>query len=322
LDPILSGFTKKLYSQIYSADQPAGRLCAAWAEKLGLSTEVLIGVGAMDAHMGAIGGQIKPYYLSKVIGTSTCDILVAPEADMSGKFVPGICGLVNDSVIPGMIGMEAGQSAFGDVYAWFKNILSWPLKNILNQSALSDNNLIDITIDKIIPELSRAASSLEVEEESELSLDWFNGRRTPDANALLKASITGLDLGSNAPSIFRSLAESTCFGSKAIVDRFAEHHIPVKGLIGIGGIARKSPFIMQMLADALNMPIKINKSEQTAALGAAMFAATVAGIYKKIEDAMDAMGQGFDREYFPDAGKALLYSRRYLKYKAIGKLQG
>jgi L-ribulokinase len=321
LDPLLSGFTKRLYNKTYTADQPAGTLCAAWAEKLGLNTNVLIGIGAMDAHMGAVGGQIKPYYLSKVIGTSTCDILVAPEEDMYGKYVPGICGLVNGSVVPGMIGMEAGQSAFGDVYAWFKNLLLWPLKKIQHHTAFQDNIIIEDTISNMIPELSVAASSIQPDEDSELSIDWFNGRRTPDANPLLKGSIAGLNLGSDAPAVFRSLVEATCFGSKAIAERFAEQNIPVKGLIGIGGIARKSPFVMQMLADVLNMPIKINKAEQTAALGAAMFAATVSGIYPKIEEAMDTMGQGFDREYIPDAGKAPIYLKRYEKYKLMGKIQ-
>lgn len=320
LDPLLAGFTNRLYNQTYTADQSAGTLCALWAEKLGLSTDIRVGVGAMDAHTGAVGGQIEPFYLSKVIGTSTCDILVAPESEMNGKYVPGICGLVNGSVIPGMIGMEAGQSAFGDVYAWFKNLLTWPLKKIPGQDASLDQ-MIDAIQDRIIPELSQAAALIEVDGQNELSVDWFNGRRTPDANASVKACITGLSLGSDAPSIFRSLAEATCFGSKAIVDRFAEQNIPVKGLIGIGGIARKSPFIMQMLADVLNRPIKINRSEQTSALGAAMFAATVAGIYDKVEDSMMAMGQGFDREYHPDPAKADTYARRYQKYKALGALQ-
>ena len=318
LDPLLSGFTLRLYKQTYTADKPAGKLCKEWAEKFGLSQDVIVGIGAMDAHTGAVGGQIEPYYLSKVMGTSTCDILVAPPNEMKGKYVPGICGLVNGSVIPGMIGMEAGQSAFGDVYAWFKNILAWPLNFIVNEEISSNLNFRDNVIDRIIPELSRHASQLPLDENNELSIDWFNGRRTPDANALLKGSIAGLTLGTDTPKIFRSLVESTCFGSKAIVDRFIEQGVPVKGIIGIGGIARKSPFVMQMLADVLNMPIKINRSEQTSALGAAMFAATAAGIYEKVEDAMDAMGQGFDMEYYPDAEKVPLYFQRYKKYQEMG----
>lgn len=317
LSSLLKGFTSRLYKETFTADKPAGNLSEEWAEKLGLSTDVVVGIGAMDAHVGAVGGQIEPYYLSKVMGTSTCDMLVAPVSEMHGKFIQGICGLVNGSVIPGMIGMEAGQSAFGDVYAWFKNLLSWPLKTIVLQSPLPEK-FIDEIIEKIIPELSKQASQLSLDEESELSTDWFNGRRTPDANPFLKGSITGLTLGSDAPKIFRSLVEATCFGAKAIVDRFVEQGVPVKGIIGIGGVARKSPFIMQMMSDVLNMPIKINKSEQTSALGAAMFAATVAGIYEKTEDAMNAMGQGFDITYFPDNTKAEMYKQRYKKYQSAG----
>jgi len=319
LDTLLAGFTSRLYKQTYTSDKPAGNLCAAWAERLGLNTDVVIGIGAMDAHMGAVGGQIEPYYLSKVMGTSTCDMLVAPVPEMNAKYVQGICGLVNGSIIPGMIGMEAGQSAFGDVYAWFKNILAWPLKHITVQSSFHGNDFIDEIIEKIIPELSRHASQLAFDEESELSIDWFNGRRTPDANPLLKGSISGLSLGSDAPKIFRSLVEATCFGAKAIVDRFIEQGVPVKGLIGIGGIARKSSFIMQMMSDVMNIPIKVNKSEQTSALGAAMFAATAACIYPKVEDAMIAMGQGFDVFYEPDPKKNKLYYKRYKKYISTGK---
>lgn len=318
LDPLLGGFRDRLYSKTYTADQCAGNLSASWAEKLGLSTNVKIGIGAMDAHMGAVGGQISPYSLCKVIGTSTCDMLVAPSSEMNGKFVSGICGVVDGSIIPGMIGMEAGQSAFGDIYAWFNNVLAWPLRHSFNQAPVPDTAWINERIDRLIPELSNQAAQLAWDENSELSIDWFNGRRTPDSNALLKGSITGLSLGSDAPRIFRSLVESTCFGSKAIVDRFIQQNIPVKELIGIGGVARKSPFVMQMLADVLNMPIKINASEQTGALGAAMFAATTAGIYEKVEDAMNGMGKGFDMEYHPDRERAALYGKRYKKYKAIG----
>ena len=314
LDPLLTGFTKRLFTNAYTADKPAGKLSQHWAERLGLSTEVIIGIGAFDAHMGAVGGQIEPYYLSKVMGTSTCDMLVAPVEDMQGKLVKGICGQVDGSVIPGMIGLEAGQSAFGDAYAWFKNILAWPLRNLLREPAVK----IEETIDKIISELSKQASELSLEENSELAMDWMNGRRTPDANQLLKGGFTGLTLATDAPRMFRALVEATCFGAKKIVDRFNEEDIPVKGLIGLGGVAKRSPFIMQMMADVMNMPIRIHRSEQTCAAGAAMFAATAAGIHSKVEDAMAAMGSGFDAEYFPDASKASIYIRRYRQYNDLG----
>jgi L-ribulokinase len=322
LDTLLDGFTGRLFKKTYTADQSAGVISSEWATRLGLPPDTVIGIGAFDAHMGAVGGQIEPFYLSKVMGTSTCDMLVVPEEEVRGVLIEGICGQVPGSVIPGMTGMEAGQSAFGDAYAWFKQILTWPLENILTKSGLTDtstlNRLIDETEEAIIPVLSRLAADLPFDENSELALDWFNGRRTPDANQLLKASITGLNLGSDAISIFRAVVEATCFGAKAIVERFIEQGIPVKGLIGLGGVAKKSPFIMQMMANVMNKPIRINRSEQTCALGAAMFAATAAGIYDKVEIAMQAMGQGFDVVYEPDREMVSMYEKRYEKYKLLG----
>ncbi len=323
LDPLLNCFTSRLFSETYTSDKPAGHLSKEWAERLGLSVDVIVGIGAFDAHMGAVGGQIEPYHLSKVMGTSTCDMLVAPMDDVKGKLIKGICGQVEGSIIPGMMGMEAGQSAFGDAYAWFKNIVAWPLENILLQSSLIDAvtaaALQKETTEKIISGLSKHAAALPLSENDELAVDWLNGRRTPDANQKLKGIIGGLNLGTGAPAIFKAIVESTCFGAKAIVERFNEEGIPVKGLIGLGGVAGKSPFIMQMMADVINMPIRIHKSEQTCALGAAMFAATAAGIYTKVEDAMNAMGQGFEAVYYPGASKTNIYTLRYEKYKAMGK---
>lgn len=322
LDSVLTGITSKLFTDTYTSDEAAGTLSPEWAERLGLSTNVVVGVGAFDAHMGAVGGQIEPYHLSKVMGTSTCDILVAPAADIDGKLIRGICGQVNGSVIPGMIGLEAGQSAFGDTYAWFRNLIAWPL-NVLSSSALISPEtaaaLKDELLAKIIPELSRQAALLPIEEHAELAIDWLNGRRTPDADQTLKGAITGLGLGSDAPRVFRALAEATCFGAKSIVDRFIQEGIPVKGLIGIGGVAKKSPYIMQMMADVLGMPIRIHQFEHTCALGAAMFAAVVAGIYPTVEDAMKAMGRGFDAEYFPNPQNKAIYQKRFEQYISLGK---
>lgn len=322
LDPLLDGFTQRLYKETFTSDVSAGNISAEWAERLGLSADVAIGVGAFDAHMGAVGGQIEPYYLSKVMGTSTCDILVVPQADLDGKLIKGICGQVNGSVIPGMPGLEAGQSAFGDVYAWFKEVLSWPVKNLLRNSALIDANtaaaLEQELLDQIIPELSKQASALPRTDDDELAVDWLNGRRTPDANQELKGVISNLDLGSDAPRIFRALVEATCFGAKNIVDRFTEEGIPVKGIIGIGGVAKKSAFVMQTMANVLNMPIRIHQFEHTCALGAAMFAAVVAGIYPTVEAAMLGMGSGFDKEYVPQQESVSYYEARFLKYKALG----
>jgi len=321
LDPLLKGITSRLFKDTYTSDVSAGNLSAEWANRLGLSTDVVVGVGAFDAHMGAVGGQIEPYHLSKVMGTSTCDILVAPTKDLEGKLIKGICGQVDGSVIPGMLGMEAGQSAFGDTYAWFRKLIEWPLGDILLESKVIDaataKLLRDEVSGKIIPELSRQAALLPIDE-NEVAVDWFNGRRTPDANQELKGAIAGLGLGSDAPRVFKALVESTCFGAKKIVDRFISEGVPVKGIIGVGGVARKSPYIMQMMADVLNMPIRIHSQEQTCAMGAAMFAATAAGIYPTVEEAMAAMGGGFDVEYFPQAATQEIYKRRYQQYNQLG----
>lgn len=322
LDPLLKGFTSRLFTETFTADKAAGQLSSVWASKFGLSTKVVVGVGAFDAHMGAVGGQIEPYHLSKVMGTSTCDMLVAPRADMQNKLVKGICGQVDGSVIPGMVGLEAGQSAFGDTYAWFKNLLTWPLNTMLPGLTYVNDQLAaqiknDIS-DNIVSVLSNEAKRLPVNEEDEIAIDWLNGRRTPDANQNLKASIAGLDLGSTAPHVFKALVEATCFGAKAIVDRFNSQGVPVKGLIGLGGVARKSPYIMQVMSDVLDMPIRIHRSEQTCALGAAMFAATAAGVYVRVEDAMSAMGQSFDMTYSPNPALSSVYGKRYQKYLNIG----
>lgn len=312
LDPLLTGFTKRLFTNTYTAAEAAGTISPDWASRLGLPADVVIGIGAFDCHMGAVGGQIEPYYLSKVMGTSTCDIMVAPRVDMKDKVVRGICGQVDGSVIPGMIGLEAGQSAFGDAYAWFSRLLSWPLQFI------SDPEEKEKIVQQLIPELAKAAAQLPLEDNDELAIDWLNGRRTPDANQLVKGAFTGLDLGTDAPRMFKALVEATCFGAKAITDRFIDEGIPVKGLIALGGVARKSPYVMQTMADVMNMPIRIHSSEQTCAAGAAMFAATAAGLYATLEEAMAAMGQGFDKTYKPIRKNVAYYKKKYKRYKKLG----
>jgi L-ribulokinase len=313
LDPRLKGFTSRLFTETYTSGEAAGTISKEWSERLGLPGNVLIGVGAFDCHMGAVGGQIEPFYLSKVMGTSTCDMMVVPRADMKDKLVRGICGQVDGSIIPGMIGLEAGQSAFGDTYAWYRDLLMWPVKKFMGSSSA------DIE-DKMIAALSDEASGLQTDDDSELAVDWLNGRRTPDANQMLTGAISGLNLGSDAPRIFRAWVEATCFGAKAIMDRFNDEGIPVKGLIGLGGVARKSPYIMQVMANVMNKPLKIHRSDQTCALGAAMFAATIAKIYPDVEEAMSAMGQGFDVCYTPENVSVELYERRFQKYKEFSSL--
>ncbi|WP_129715810.1 ribulokinase [Pedobacter sp. SYP-B3415] len=318
IDPLLDGFTGRLFSETQTSDMAAGTLSSEWAERLGLQTTVVVGVGAFDAHMGAVGGQIEPYHLCKIMGTSTCDILVAPPETIAGQTVNGICGQVDGSVIPGLLGLEAGQSAFGDVYAWFKNLISWPLSQLAaNAGPELESALLGLE-NNLIAMLSEQAAQLPDDDSAPLAIDWLNGRRTPDANQELKAAVTGLSLGTDAPALFRALAEATCFGAKSIVERFEREGVPVRGLIGIGGVAKKSPFIMQLLADVLEMPIRIHQSEHTCAIGAAMFAAVAAGIYPDIDTAMKKMGQGFEKTYMPDSHRFPYLRRRYARYAALG----
>ena len=323
LDPVLAGFRSRLFTETCSSDMKVGNLTPEWAERLGLTTNVAVAVGAFDAHMGAVGAEIKPGALVRIIGTSTCDIMVSDYETMGDKLIPGICGQVDGSVIPGLVGLEAGQSAFGDIYAWFKRVVAWPVENILAKSTLIDEEtkqkLIDETLDQIIPALSDEAMKIPLSESTVLATDWMNGRRTPDANQMLKGTITGLTLASSAPLIFRALVEATAYGSKAIVDRFRENGVEINEVIGIGGIALKAPFVMQVMADVLGMPIKVAKSDQACAFGASMFAAVAAGVYNRVEDAQNAMGMGFSSEYQPDMKNHGLYLEMYKQYVAIGK---
>ncbi|MFW5710175.1 MAG: ribulokinase [Bacteroidota bacterium] len=324
LDPVLKGLRDRLYQDTYTSDEPFGQLTGEWAEKLGLKPGIPVGVGAFDAHLGAIGGEIKPYYLSKVMGTSTCDMLVASMEEMGEKLIRGICGQVDGSITPGMLGMEAGQSAFGDVYAWFRKVLMWPVDNILGKTMLIDETtrrkLLKEIDERIIPDLTEAAQKIPPEESGVIALDWMNGRRTPDANQLLKGVIAGITLGTDAPRIFRALVEATAFGAKKIVERFRDEGVRIDGVIALGGVAKKSPFVMQTVANVLNMPILVAKSDQTCALGSAMAASVVAGIHDDFIAAQQAMGSGFDQEYTPEQDAANAYAAMYVRYNRLGDI--
>ena len=323
LDPLLKGLRERLFKDTYTSDISAGNLTTKWAEKLGLPSDVSVGVGAFDAHLGAVGGEIKPYYLSKVMGTSTCDMLIAPKEDVEGKLVQGICGQVDGSITPGLVGLEAGQSAFGDIYAWFKNVLMWPVEKSLTESKLLDDKtkqaLMNEISDNLISDLSEAASKIPLEESGIVAIDWMNGRRTPYANQALKGAITGLTLGSDAPRIFRALIEATAFGAKAIIERFKNEGVRIDGVIALGGVAKKSPVVMQIVADVLDMPIQVAKSEQACALGSAMAAAVAGGIHQSFEEAQNHMGGGFETEYLPDKANAAKYQKLYTRYMKIGE---
>jgi L-ribulokinase len=323
LDPLLKGIKDRLFKDTYTCDIKVGNLSRAWAERLGLPETVSVGAGAFDAHLGAVGAEIEPYYMSKVMGTSTCDMLIAPADEVGDKLVGGICGQVDGSIVPGMVGLEAGQSAFGDIYAWFSKVLMWPLEHVVARLEGVDpsvrEQLIQETEQKMITSLSEAAEEIDPEDSSVLALDWMNGRRTPDANQNLKGAVMGLTLGSDAPRIFRALVEATAYGAKMIVDRFVEEGVRIDGVIALGGVAKKSPLVMQIVADVLNKPIKVARSEQAVALGSAMAASVVAGIHGTIAEAQAAMGGGFETEYHPDPEKARIYSHLFERYKRFGQ---
>lgn len=312
IDPLLKGLRERLYRDTYTVDYKVGTLTKQWAKRLGLPENVSVGAGSFDAHIGAIGAEIKPYLLCKVVGTSTCDILVAPYKNIGSKLVKGICGQVDGSVIPGMVGLEAGQSAFGDVYAWFKNIISWPLEGLSSDKK-------DKIIESIIPKLSKEAAKQFPGDSGIVALDWINGRRTPYANQNLKGVIAGLNIGSSAVDIFRALVEATAFGAKKIIDRFEEEGIDIKGVVALGGVAKKSPFVMQVLSDVLGVNIKIARSNEACALGAAMCAAVVGGVYKTVPDAQKNMGNGFEKEYKPKKENHQYYKREYNKYSKLAE---
>ncbi len=312
LDPVLGGLRDRLFENTYTSDEAMGQISKEWAEKLGIFDQAVIGVGAFDAHMGAVGGTIEAYSLCKVIGTSTCDMLVAPTEEIGNLLVRGICGQVDGSVIPGMLGMEAGMSAYGDIYAWLQRLVLQPVRELLGEEAA------ETIRKKLIPHLSEKAIQLPLTENDPVAIDWFNGRRTPDANHTLKGAIMGLNLGSDTARVFKALVEATAYGSKNIVDRFVNEGVPIKQVIAIGGVARKSAFAMQTLANVLDMPIKIAKSDQACALGAAMFASVAAGVHASVGEAQEAMSSGFDAIYEPQPEKVEVYKKLYQKFLDLG----
>lgn len=321
LDSSLAELRDRLYDKTYTSDEVAGNLNEEWAEKLGLTTNTVIAVGTFDAHSGAVGAKVEENTLIRIMGTSTCDIMVAPNEIIGDKTVRGICGQVDGSVIPGLMGLEAGQSAFGDVLAWFKDILMWPTQNILMNSNIIDDNqkqlLKEELENNLIRNLTLEAEKIPLSESVPIALDWINGRRTPDANQELKMAINNLSLGTKAPHIFKALVNAICFGAKKIVDRFEEEGVKIEKVIGIGGVARKSPFIMQTLANVLNMPIIIAESDQAPALGAAIYAAVAAGIYPNVQEASQKMGSGFEAEYFPQTDQVEKYAELMKQYQTL-----
>jgi L-ribulokinase len=322
LDPRLVKIAEGLGTETWTSDQAAGLLTAEWAGRLGIPAGIPVAVGAYDAHMGAVGGGVRAGWLVRVMGTSTCDIIVSPKPAGREVLVKGICGQVDGSVVPGMLGYEAGQSSFGDVYAWFKQLILWPVERIVPGIEGIDQGVKEKVLSALskqtLPLLEREGEKIDPLQSGVVALDWLNGRRTPGANQLLTAAIMGLTLGSDAPRVYRALAEATAFGARAIVECFIEQGVAIEGIIGVGGVARKSPFVMQILADVLNIPINVPSSDQAVALGAAVFAATVAGLYPGIEAAQKALCSPIEKTYHPNPERVKVYDGIYRKYKALG----
>ncbi len=301
LDPDLIKVARHYGKPALSAERKAGELTAEIARKVGLTPGTAVAVGAFDAHMGAVGAGIKPGTLVKIIGTSTCDMMVAP---MDGALpdIPGLCGIVPGSVLPGMYGLEAGQSAVGDIFNWFVKYLA-PAA----YTAHGDPHA----------HLTRDAARLRPGESGLLALDWNNGNRTILVDPLLSGLLLGQTLHTTAPEIYRALIEATAFGALTIINRFEEYGVKVCEVVNCGGIAEKNPFVMQIYADVCNRPMKISRSAQTCALGAAIFGAVAGGAYKTVEQAQRKMTGVKPQIYRPKKAAAATYAELYGLYRAL-----
>ena len=301
LDPDLAKVRDHYAASAVPSDRRAGRLTAEIARRVGLPAGVAVAVGAFDAHLGAVGAGIKPGTLVKIIGTSTCDMMVAPMKDPLPD-IPGLCGIVPGSIIPGMYGLEAGQSAVGDIFNWFVSHLT-PAGFTAKGDAHRN--------------LTRRADRLAPGQSGLLALDWNNGNRTILVDPLLSGLLVGQTLHTTAPEVYRALVESTAFGALTIIKRFEEYGVAVREVVNCGGIAEKNPFVMQIYADVCNRPMKISRSAQTCALGAAIFGAVAGGAYRKTETAQKKMTGVKSTVYRPNRAAAKVYSELYPLYRTL-----
>jgi L-ribulokinase len=303
LDPRLGELRARLYDKTYTSDVAAGGLTKEWAKKLGLRPGIAVAVGAFDAHLGGVGSGVEPGRFVKIIGTSTCDICVWPAAKKLPD-VPGLCGIVDGSVLPGCLGLEAGQSAVGDIFNWFVNVIEpgGPKKG--SHAALT-----------------RKAAALKPGESGLLALDWLNGNRTVLVDQRLTGLVLGLTLHTRPEEIYRALIEATAFGALTIIRRFDEYGVKIRDVVNCGGIAEKNPLVMQIYADVTGLEMKVARSAQTCALGAAMAGAVAAGRkgngYATFGEAQAAMG-GIRRTVFkPNPARHKVYLELYALYREL-----
>lgn len=323
LDPVLLPIARNISAQNHTSDRIAGTLCEEWAAELGLRTDVKVGVGNIDAHAGAVGAGISAGTVVLNLGTSACCMALMPPEKMGGRLIEGIFGQVDDSIVPGMIGFEAGLSAFGDVYAWLKRLLSFPLEEILAHTELIDSTtrqkLIDECRERILERLTDGAQKLRISDATPLASDWLNGRRNPFPAPELTGTITGLRLSTSAPEIYYAFAEATAFAIKAILDHLAANGVETSQLVAIGGIPQKSPFVMQLLADTTGREISVIDCKQACAMGSVVYAAVVAGCYATVEEAQRTLCNFASTSYIPDTARRDLLRRRYERYKMLEK---
>lgn len=293
---------ESLPAEALNVSQSVGSLTESWAERLGLPAGIPVAAGAFDAHLGAVGSGIRPGVMVKVIGTSTCDLAVLPmDRDLAD--IPGVCGVVPESVLPGAYGIEAGQSAVGDIFNWYVHKLQ-PGGGLDHEA------------------LNRAAENLKPGESGLLSMDWHNGNRTVLVDQRLTGMLMGLTLHSSPGEIFRALVEGTAFGARVIRDRMVEHGVAIDRVVCCGGISLKSPMLMQIYADVFNCPMQVSASEQTCALGSAMAAAVAAGIHETFDAAAEAMTGVRERQYTPVPENVAVYERLFGLYRRLHDLFG
>ena len=316
ISPVLDGMRTNYSDCVYTSEETAGFLSKDWAEKLGLPEGIAIAVGGFDCHMGAVGAGAGANDLVKVIGTSTCDILMVQPEDLGDRCIKGICGQVMGSSLPELITLEAGQSAFGDIYAWYERILAWPLQQWALQHP-EDKLTVRKIEQSLLPMLTCAVSQRQ-ELNGTLVLDWLNGRRTPFANQRLTGTISNLNLGTDTPEIFHGLIESTAFGAKSIADSIKEQEVEINRVIAIGGIPKKSSLVMQMCSDIMGYEIAVVKSDQCCALGAAIFAAVAAGFYGSAKEAQQTMASPISQIYHSRLTRKEHYETRYQAYRQLG----